>query len=198
MRLHILGIAGNGAGLPLLILGPSILGRVGNGDDAFPLVVQNFAHVHIESGLIDHGDVRRTVRRHDSAVAGAGNLARKIYLAALGVNILHHQFVRGGIPIDLRFIVKGIVRAAPPSAAVVDFIHGAVLHDRRTVGWTLLRRLEHIIVNGGGISFVAALNQAVHIDIGGGHIDVAPGDIPSGYFGRSRSCVGCCCVTGAT
>ena len=87
---QISGIVSNGARLPLLVLGPGVLGRVGDGDATHALVVEDVAHVHIQSGVIDHRDFRRTVRSQNLTLAGAGNHARQIDLTACGFDILHH------------------------------------------------------------------------------------------------------------
>ena len=150
---QISGIASNSTGLSLLVLGPGIFRRVGDGDDAFPLVVENVAHVHIKARLILHGDDRCAVRRQNPggdgfvvavihASAGAGNLARQIDLTACGVNILHHQFVRRGIPIDLRHIIKDFVRIIPFGAAFVDLVHGSVLNNGSFSGGSCLCRIQ--------------------------------------------------------
>ena len=177
---QMLRIVRNGAGLPFLVLGPGVLRRVGNGDDALPLIVQNFAHVHIQSSVVRHGDFRRAVRRQDPALAGAGDPARQIDLASRRVDILHKQLLRGGIPIDLRHIVKSLIRIVPLRTALIDFVHSAVLHDRRAIGRPFLRRSQVFLRYRGDIVLVAALDQTVHIDIGGGHIDIPPGDIACG------------------
>ena len=108
---------------------------------------------------------------------GAGNPAREIDLTTRRIDILHHQIVRGVIPINLRLIVKGIVFAAPFDSAIVNLVHGAVLNYCRTICGALLCHSQLLIRHRGGVCFVAALDQAVHIDIGGGHIDIAAGDI---------------------
>ena len=177
MILQISGIAFNCAGLSIPVLGPDILCRIGDGDNAFPLVVEDPSHVHIQVCLIDHGDIRPAVRNHNPAVTGAGDLARQIDLTALGVDILHYQLVCRGIPIDLRHIVKDFVRTVPLGAAIVDLVHGTVLDDSRTVGRPRLRRIQLRLCHRGGIGLVAALDQAVHIDVGSGHIDIPPGDV---------------------
>ena len=179
---QMLGIVRNGAGLPPLVLGPGILRRVSDGDDALPLVVQNVAHVHIESGVVRHEDIRRAIRCQNLAVAGAGDLARQIDLAARRVDIFHEQLFRGGIPIDLRHIVKDLLRIVPLRAAFVDPVHGAVLHDGRTIGGSRLCRSQLSLRHRGSVGLVAALDQAVHIDIGGGHIDFPPGNIARSHM----------------
>ena len=196
VRFQIIGIMIDGAGLPLLVLGPGVLGRVGDGDDALPLVVQDFAHIHIKGGIVRHGNQRRAVRRQNPAVAGAGDLARQIDLAPRGVDVLHKELVRGGIPIDLGHIVKDFVRAIPLSAAVVDLVHGTVLDDGCFSGGTPLRRSQLLVRHRGGVVLVAALDQAVHVDIGSGHIDIPSGDVARSRLGGIRTRVVCRRVAG--
>ena len=183
VRLQIIGIARYAAGLSPLVLSPGIVGRIGDGDDAFPLVVKDVPNVHIQRSFVGHGNIRRAVRRQDPAVAGAGDLARQINLAALGVDVFHHQLVRRGIPIDLGHIVKDFFCAVPLCAAVVDLVHGTVLDDSRTAGRSFLRLSQLRLCHRGGIVLVAALDQAVHVDIGCGHINVPPGDVACSLYG---------------
>ena len=196
VRLQIIGIARYAAGLPPLVLGPGIAGRIGDGDDALPLVVEDVPHVHIQRSFVRHGNVRRAVRRQNPAVAGAGDFARQIDLAALGVDVFHYQLVCGGIPIDLSHIVKDLVRTVPRGAAIVDLIHGAVLDDGRFSSRPHLRRSQLRLCHRGGIVLVAALDKAVHIDVGGGYINVPPGNVARSLLGGSRPRVGCCRAAG--
>ena len=181
MVLQIIGIPGDGAGLSILVLGPGVLSHVGNEDGALSLVVEYFAHVHIQSSFVRHRDFRRAVRSQypaiAAAIAGAGDPARQIDFAARRVDVLHKQLFRGRIPIDLRLIVKGVILVAPLRAAVVDLVHGAVLYDGRASGGSRLRRIQLSLRYRGGVGFIAALDQSVHIDGIGGHIDIPPGNI---------------------
>ena len=203
MLAQIIGMVRNVTGLPSPVLGPGILGRVGDGNYALPLIVDDFAHIHVQLSLVIQKNVRCTVSHQYPAVCtattlvavddlamhddrshrvfknavSAGNPARQIDLAPRRFDIFHHQMVRGRIPIDLRLIVKGIIIAVPFDSAVINLVHGAVLHDDRTVCGTLLRRGQLLLLYRGGVCPVATLNQAVHIDIGGGHIDIAASDI---------------------
>ena len=192
VRLQIIGIARYAAGLPPLVLGPGIVGRIGDGDDAFPLVVENVPHVHIQRGFVRHSDIRCAVRRQNPAVAGTGDLTCQIDLTALGVDVFHHQLVGRRIPIDLRHIVKDFVRTVPLGAAIIDLVHGAVLDDSRTAGRPFLRLSQIGLRHRSCIVLVAALDQAVHIDVGGRHINIPPGNVAGGRLGGSRPRVGCC------
>ena len=196
VRLQIIGITRYAAGLSPLVLSPGIAGRIGDGDDAFPLVVKDVPHVHIQRSFVGHGDIRRAVRRQNPAVAGAGDLARQINLAALGVDVFHHQPVRGRIPVDLGNIVKDLVRTVPLGAAVIDLVHGAVLYNGRFSGMPRLRRSQLRLCHRGGIVLVAALDEAVHVDVGGGYINVPPGDVARSLLRGSRPRVGCCRAAG--
>ena len=181
---HIFGIAPDFAGLPSSVLEPGVICHVYDGNDAFPLIIEDFAYVQIQIGIAGHGDIRCAVRRHNSAVAGAGDFARQIDLAPCSIDVLHHQLVCRWIPIDLRHIVKDLVRFVPLGAAVVDFVHGAVLNNGRSRSWSELLHIIHsITVHRSSVILVAALDQAVHVDIGGGHIDVPPGNIARGRLG---------------
>ena len=196
VRLQIIGIARYAAGLPPLVLGPGIVGRIGDGDDAFPLVVENVPHVHIQRGFVRHSDIRCAVRRQNPAVAGTGDLTRQIDLTALGVDVFHHQLVGRRIPIDLRHIVKDFVRTVPLGAAIIDLVHGAVLDDSRTAGRPFLRLSQLLLCHRGGIVLVAALDEAVHVDVGGGYINVPPRDVACSLLRGSSPRVGCCRVAG--
>ena len=187
---HIRGIAPDFAGLPFPELEPRVIGHVYDGNDALPLIVEDFAHVHIVSGVVRHGDIRRAVRRHHFAIAGAGDLARQIDLATRRVDIFHEQLFRGRIPIDLRHIVKDLVRIVPLRAAVVDLEHGAVLDDGHFVGVTCHRPRQIVTIHRGGVVFVAALDEAVDVDIGRGHIDIPASDVARSFLGRIRTRVG--------
>ena len=189
MLCQVIGIAIDVTPLAVLELVPNVLGQIGDGDDALPLVVQDFPYVHIKACLINHSDIRRAVRRQDPAVAGAGNPARQVDLTALGVDVLHKQLIRGRIPIDLRHIVKELLLRVPLGAALVDFIHSTVLHNGCLVGRHPFRRSQLLLCHRGGIVLVTALDEAVHIDVRGGHIDVPPGDITRGLIGRCGTLV---------
>ena len=97
---------------------------------------------------------------------------------------------RGGIPIDLRHIVKDFVRAVPLGATFIDLEHGAILDDSRFVSRPRLRLIQISLCHRGGIVLVTALDQAVYVDIGCGHIDIPAGDVTVSRLGRIRTRVG--------
>ena len=164
--LQVIGVASDCACLAPLVFGPGIIGRIGNGNDTFTLIVEHVAHIHIQISLIDYRDFRCTVRCQNPAIASAGNLARQIDLAARRVDILYHQFIRSRVPINLGHIVKSLVRAVPLGTAIIDLIHGVILNNSRTAGRPLLRRSQLLLRHRGRISLVATLNKPIHIDVG--------------------------------
>ena len=93
---------------------------------------------------------------------------------------------RGRIPIDLWHIIKDLVRIIPLDTAIVDLEHSTILNNSATVGRSVLRRRQLLICHRCYIVLIAALYQAVHIDIGGGHINIPPGDIARGCLGGVR------------
>ena len=177
MILQIIGIARDGTGLSPLVFGPRIVSRIGNRDDTFPLIVEDIAQIHIQSGFVFHRDICCTVRRQDPAVTSAGNPARQIDLATLGIDILHYQLIRGRIPIDLRHVIKDFIRAVPLGTAIIDLVHGTVLDNGCPSGRSYLRCIQLRLRHRSGIVLVAALNQAIHVDVSGRHIDIPPGNI---------------------
>ena len=179
---QILGIAGDSTGLSPPILGPGVFRRIGDGNDPFPLIVEDTAHIHIQGSLVLHGDFCRTVCRQNSAIAGAGKFACQIDLPALGVDILNHQFIRSRVPINLCLIVKSIVCTAPLGTAIIDLVHGTVLNNSCPIGRTLFCCRQSCLRSSCHIGFVTALNKPVHIDIGRRHIDISSGNIARGFL----------------
>ena len=115
------------------IFRPGLPGQVGNGNLAFDVVVQNLSCGKIRLGPIGNGNFRTAVRGKDSAVAGAGNAAGQVNLAALGINIFHNQAPGLGVIVHLNHIFVGVsVCIIYGLVTVVDLIQGAAVDGNLT------------------------------------------------------------------
>ena len=113
---------------------PGIPGQVRNGDLAFDIIIEHLAYVQAIGGIIGNGNIRAPVRRQDPAVAGAGDPARQVDLAASGIDVLYQQPVVLGVVIDLHHVFKAADTAIIDRfAAVVHLVHGTTLDGNRPV-----------------------------------------------------------------
>ena len=172
----ILAVIGNGFCSGTGIFRPGISCQIGNGNFAFNIVIQHLANRQRQLGGIGDGDVRAAVCRQDPAVAGTGNAARQVNPAALGVNILHYQAAGLGIVIHLHNILEGADAAVVHRpAAVVHLVHGTALNGHRPVGGYGVNPI--LVADKRCLIFaVAALDEAVHVNIRRRDIHAVPGD----------------------
>ena len=162
------------------ILCPGLPGQVRNGNLAFDVVVQDLSCGKIRTGPVGNGNFRTAVGGKDSAVSGAGNTAGQVNLAALGVNIFHNEALGLGVIVHLDHIFVGVgLGIIYGLVTVVDLIQGTavdghfaavVLHAfnvRITQG--VFRDIHHVFA-------VAALDQAVYVNIRCSQIHAVPGN----------------------
>ena len=159
------------------IFRPGIVGQVGDGNLAFNIIIQYLARLHVQARPVRNGDVRPAAGRQDPAVAGAGNTPGQVNTAALRINIFHYQLFVCRIIVHLHNILESADAVVIPDlAAVVHLIHGPALHRRFVLLNGHVAEIDFADVR--LVLAVAALNQAVHIDIRCRNVNIIPGDAP--------------------
>ena len=162
---------------------PGIVSQVGDGDLAFNIIIQHLAYLHIQARPVRNRDVRSAAGRQDPAVAGTGNTPGQVNTTAFRINIFHYQLFACRIIVYLHNILESAdVFVILNLAAVVHFIHGPALHRH----FVLLsgHAAEIDFANVRLVLAVAALDQAVHIDIRCRDINIIPGDAPQPSLGN--------------
>ena len=159
-------------------------GRVGNADQANILVADKFAHLQSRVRIVSHADVIGTVESHNFAIARAGNAAAQINLAAVGIDIGDDQFLRRRIVVDIRLVFVGTVRLQDFAAFLYKIIRscgddriGQILFAHaRPAAVQFLDFRHYCIGNGDFVFAVAALDQAIDIDVRRIDVDVVTGN----------------------
>ena len=172
----------NGIGGRTGILRPAVIGQVRNSNPALDVVVQQRTRGQVSGSGIGDGDFRAPVRRQDPAVTGAGDAPRQVDLAALGIDVFHHQPFGLGIVIHLYDVFvsagRGVVHRL---IAVIDLVHGTAFNSNLLAGVFHLLDIglaECIRPDIRHVLAVAALEQAVHVDIRRRNVDAVPGYTP--------------------
>ena len=159
-------------------------GRVGNADQAVIFVADKLAHLQSRVRIVGHTDVIGTVEGHNFAIARAGNAAAQINLAAVGIDIGDDQFLRRRIVVDIRLVFVGTVRLQDFAAFLYKIIRscgddriGQILFAHaRPAAVQFLDFRHYCIGNGDFVFAVAALDQAIDIDVRRIDVDVVTGN----------------------
>ena len=159
-------------------------GRISNADQAIILIADELAHLQIRFRRIGHADIIGTIQRNDFPVARAGNAAAQINFASVGIDIGDDQFLRRWIVVDIGLVLIGTVRLQDFAALLYKIIRscrdnriGQILfaHERPTAIQVLDFR-RYRIGNGDFVFAIAALDQAVDIDVRRVDVDVVAGN----------------------
>ena len=162
-----------------------VLRRIADADQAFSLVADQFAHLQVRICIVVDGNVIGSVQGSNLAVPGAGNTAAQVNLSAVGIDIGNDQFIRGGIVEHIRLIGIGPIGLEHRSA--LDHPVDRTGHDqgigqfRLAAGIPVLlqgghRRLHGTVLNGYAIGAIAALDEAVDVDVRCIDVDIVPGN----------------------
>ena len=158
--------------------------RVGNADQAVILVADEFAHLQIRFRRIGHADIIGAIQRNDFPIARAGNAAAQINLAAVGIDIGNDQFLRRRVVVDIGLVLVGAVRLQDFATRLYEIVRpcrddriGQILFSHtRPAAIQLLDFRRDCIGNGDFVFAIAALDQAIDIDVRRIDVDVITGN----------------------
>ena len=161
-----------------------IPGGIGNADQAVIFVADKLAHLQSRVRIVSHADVIGTVEGHNFAIARAGDAAAQINLAAVGIDIGDDQFLRRRIVVDIGLVFVGTVCLQDFAAFLYKIIRscgddriGQILFAHaRPAAVQLLDFRHYRIGNGDFVFAVAALDQAIDIDVRRIDVDVVTGN----------------------